>query len=325
MKRHSKGSWQLILLPSAFFILLVPVTLYLPSADQTPPRDEPLGVVKAYLKASYARDYPKAYQYIASQDQRVWDEKSYALQNGSFNGFALEVAHKLAENMEVWVIDRQISQGRARYTVGYKVPTADELSSLLFDWDPEKLNALSPPLREQLLANLEKIKKADKMITVKGQETFELIADQGRWKIFYDWASGTKVKFNISLPPSAAIHAQLFNTQLVVKNAEPFQISLKVKNRSQQAVLARIVHHVEPRNMENHIDMIACGALQPLELQPGEIQEISSAYIVTDRARAGANIAITYEFQIDPVPSNKSISSKTKTPNKTPRNSTPTA
>jgi hypothetical protein len=310
MKIHSKVSWQSILLPGAFLILLMPVTLYLPSTDKTPPRDEPLRVVNAYLKASYARDYSKAYQYIASQDRRVWDEKSYALQNGSFNGFALELAQKLAENMEVWVIDRQITPQRARYTVGYRVPTADELSSLLFDWDPDKLNALSPPLREQLLANLEKLKKDEKMITIKGQETFDLIADRGRWKIFYDWASGTKVKFNISLPPSAAIDARLLSNQLVVKKAEPFQISLKIKNRGQQAVLARIVHHVEPQNMENNIDMIACGALQPLELQPGEIQEISSAYVVTDGIRAGAKIAITYEFQVEPLPSKREYTRK---------------
>jgi len=325
MKARSKVSWQSVLLPGAFLILLMPVTLYLPSTDKTPPPDEPLRVVKAYLKASYARDYPKAYQYIAPQDQQVWDEKSYVLQNGSFNGFALELAQKLAESMEVWVIDRQVSPQRARYTVGYRIPTADELSSLLYDWDPEKLNALSRPRQEQLLANLEKIKKDEKMITIKGQETFELIADQGRWKIFYDWASGTKVRFDISLPPSAAIDAQLFNNQLVVKKAEPFQIFLKIKNRSQQAVVARIVHRVEPQNMENNIDMIACGALQPLELQPGEIQEISSAYVVTDGARAGAKIAITYEFQVEPLPSNKGIYSKTKTVNKTRPTSAPTA
>ena len=324
MKANSKVSRPSIFLTGAALVaLVIAALLYFHPAGAKPAQEEPLDVVKAYLRASYARDYPKAYQYIASQDQRVWDEKSYALQNGSFSGFALELAQKLAENMEVWVIERQISPQRARYTVGYRVPTADELSSLLFDWDPDKLNALLPPRREQLLANLEKIKKDEKMITVKGQETFELIADQGRWKIFYDWASGTKVKFNISVPPSTAIDAQLFNNQLVVKNAEPFQISLKVKNRSQQAVLARIVHHVEPQNMENNIDMIACGALQPLELQPGEIQEISSAYIVTDGVRAGAKIAITYEFQVEPLP--KSMSSKTKAANKTPRNSTPTA
>jgi hypothetical protein len=205
---------------------------------------------------------------------------------------------------------REISPQRARYTVGYRVLTADELSSLLFDWDPDKLNALSPPLREQLLANLEKLKKDEKMITIKGQETFDLIADRGRWKIFYDWASGTKVKFNISLPPSAAIDARLLSNQLVVKKAEPFQISLKIKNRGQQAVLARIVHHVEPQNMENNIDMIACGALQPLELQPGEIQEISSAYVVTDGIRAGAKIAITYEFQVEPLPSKREYTRK---------------
>jgi hypothetical protein len=324
MKTYSKVSWQSIVLPGVFLILLMPVALYLPSTDKTPPRGEPLRVVKAYLKASYARDYPTAYQYIASQDQQVWDEKSYVLQNGSFNGFALELAQKLAESMQIWVIDQQISSDRARYTIGYQVPTADELSSLLFDWDPDKLNVLSRPRQQQLLQRLETIKK-DKMITIKGQETLDLIADEGRWKIFYDWASGTRVRFAISLPPSAGIDAQLLNNELVVKKDEPFQIALKIKNRGKQAVLARIVHHIEPQNMENHIDMIACGALQPLELQPGDVQEISSAYVVTDRAQSGTKIAITYEFHVEPLPSKNDLYSKVNTANRMPRNSAPAA
>jgi hypothetical protein len=325
MKTDCKVAWQSILLPGVFLILLTPVTLYLPSNHTKPLSEEPLRVVEAYLKASYARDYPKAYLYISSQDQRVWDEKSYALQNGSLNGFALELAQKLAESMKIWVIDQQRSSDRARYTIGYQVLTADELSSLLYDWDADKLNALSRPRQEQLLANLEKMKKDQKMITIKGQETFDLIADEGGWKIFYDWASDTKVRFKMLLPPSARIDAQLLNSQFLVKKDEPFQITLKIKNQGQRAVVARIVHHVEPRNMENNIDMIACGALQPLELQPGEIQEISSAYVVKDGARAGAKIAITYEFHLESLPSNKGIDSKIEAVNKTPPNSAPAA
>ena len=61
--------------------------------------------------------------------------------------------------MEVWVIEKRPGSDRAHYKIGYRVPTADELSALLFDWDPDKLNALSRPRQEQLLETLGKMKK----------------------------------------------------------------------------------------------------------------------------------------------------------------------
>jgi hypothetical protein len=80
---------------------------------------------------------------------------------------------------------------------------------------------------------------------------------------------------------------------------EPFQIDLKIKNRSTQPVVARVAHRIEPPDMENHVDMIACGALRPLELESGDVQQISSAYVIRDGIRAGGKINITYELKLE--------------------------
>jgi hypothetical protein len=311
---------SILLAGAAGFTLLIAVVLYFHSVVAKPAREEPLEVVKAYLKASYARDSAAAYRYISSRDQQVWDESSYASQYGNFSGFALDLARKLADSMEIWVMERQADGERVYYKIGYSVPAADELSGLLFDWDPDKLNALSRPQQQELLKNLEKTIKDGKMITVKGQESFNLIADQERWKIFYDWASGIKVAFKIILPPYAGIDVRLLNSEFLVKREEAFQIVLKIKNRNPQAVLARIIHGVEPAEMANSIDMIACGALQPLMLEPGNVQEISSAYMIKDETRAGTKIAITYEFQLEPMLSQKGGYSKTNAVNRTRKN-----
>ena len=291
----------------ASIVLLIPAAISLGTGGFHRPNDDAFAVVQSYLKASYARDYPTAYRYISSQDQRIWDEKSYARQYGSLSGFALELARKLADSMQVSVIDRKISSSGVHYKVGYQVPTADELSSLLFDWDQDKLNALSRPQQEQLRRALEKMKNNGKMITIKGQETIDLISDEGRWKIFHDWASANKITFKVALPPSTGIDAQLLVPELLVKKDEPFQIAIKVKNRGKQAVVARIIHHIQPRSMENSIDMIACGALLPLVLQAGDAQEISSAYLIRDGIQPGMKLAITYEFKLEPMPSNSGL------------------
>ena len=312
---------SILLAGAAVFSLLIAAVLYFQPAGAKLPQVEPIEVVKAYLKASYARDYQNAYQYISSQDKLVWNEKSYASQSESFTGFALELAQTLAASMEVWIIEAQLGPDRAHYKIGYRVPTADELSSLLFDWDPGKLNALSRPRQEQLLETLGKMKKDGKMIMLEGQETIDLVSDTGGWKVFFDWAAGIKVTLKADSAPSTEVEVRFVQNELIVKKDEPFQIDLKIKNRSKRPIVARIVHH-EPRDMENHIDMIACGALRPLALQPGEVQEISSAYLIKDGFATGSKIGITYEFKLEPFPAPKSAYSKTNAPRRNAANAT---
>src|SRR5215475_12560183 len=295
---------------AAIFSLLIAAVFYFQTAGAKPPQMEPIDVVKNYLKARYARDYPDAYRYISSRDQLVWNEKSYASQSESFVGFALELARNIAESMEVWVMEQQMSSGRVHYKIGYRVPTADELSSLLFDWDADKLNALSRPRQAQLLESLWKMKKDGKMIMIEGQETVDLVSDEGGWKVFLDWASGIKVTLKVDLASSSELDARFVQSELIVKKDEPFQIDLKIKNRSTRPIVARIVHHIEPRDMENHLDMIACGALRPLALQPGDVQQISSAYLIKDGIRAAEKIDITYELKLESLPPNRVADSK---------------
>jgi cytochrome c oxidase assembly protein Cox11 len=302
---------SILLAGAAAFSLLLAAVLYFQPAGAKPPQPGPIDVVKTYLKASYARDFQNAYRYISSQDQAVWNEKSYASQSESFTGFALELARNLAENMEVWVIEKQVRSDRAHYKIGYRVPTADELSALLYDWDPGKLNALSRPQQEKLLETLGQMKKDGKMIKIEGQETIDLVSDKSGWKVLLDWASGIKVTLRADSASSSEVEARFVQSELIVKKDEPFQIDLNVKNRSKRPVVARIVHHIEPRDMENHLDMIACGALRPLVLQPGDVQQISSAYLIKDGIRAGEKINITYEVKLESLPPNRVAASKT--------------
>lgn len=64
--------------------------------------EKPLDIVKAYLKATQAHDFRAAYQYISTIDRKVRDETGYLRSEIDFNGFALELARKLAAEMEVW-------------------------------------------------------------------------------------------------------------------------------------------------------------------------------------------------------------------------------
>ena len=308
----------ILLAGAAIFALLIGAVLYFQPAGAKPFREAPIDVIRAYLRASYARDYGSAYRYISSQDRRVWDEKSYASQSGAFTGFALELAQTLADGMEVWLLDGKQDPHRARYKIGYRVPTADELSPLLFDWNPDKLNALSRTRQVELLETLAKMKKTGKMIMIEGQETFDLVLDKNGWKIFLDWASGIKVTLKATSLASNEIEARFVQNELIAKKDEPFQIDLKIENRSSRVMVARIVHHIEPREMEDQIDMIACGALRPLALQPGEVKDISSAYVIRDGPAPGSKIGITYEIKQE----SEGVVSKPKVPTRNAANAT---
>ena len=107
-------------------------------------QDSPAAIVGLFLKATQARDLETAYRYISKRDQITQDRASYVRSQVSFTGFAQELARRLTADMDVWVIEQKVGPTKAHFLeVGYRVPTADELSSRLFDWNPDKLNRLS--------------------------------------------------------------------------------------------------------------------------------------------------------------------------------------
>ena len=123
MKANSKVSRPSILLAgAASFSLLIAAVLYFHPAGAKPPQEEPIRRCQSLSQGKLCSRLSKSLPIYSSQDQLVWDEKSYAFTIRSFTGFALELAQKLAENMEVWVIERQLSPHRAHYKIGYRVP-----------------------------------------------------------------------------------------------------------------------------------------------------------------------------------------------------------
>jgi hypothetical protein len=207
--------------------------------------------------------------------------------------------------MEVWPIAEKLGSARARIDVGYRVPTGDEISSRLLDWNPAKLNALSPSDQAALLAAWDKVKKDGKPVTMEGRETFDLVRESDGWKIFLDWGSRHRVIFRTSAQTPAALDVKFLRNDLLVKSGEPFQIDFRIGNRTDRDLVVKLNHIFEPRGLEKDIDMIACGSLLPLQLGPRDVQEISSAYILRGPARAKSRLVIVYDFRPWPSPEYK--------------------
>jgi hypothetical protein len=257
-------------------------------------------VVKAYLQAIQARDARSAYRYISFADRSVRDEKTFVRSQENFTGFALTLAKRLAGNINVWVTEQKLGAANARLTVGYRLPTGDEISSQLYDWNPDKLNALSGAEQKAVLEALEKVEKSGRMIAIEGREIFDLVLEKDGWKIFLDWRSHHRIVFKASQPQAAQLAVKFLRNDFLVKNEDPFQVDFQVTNRSNRNTYVKLDHLFEPRRLEKNIDMIACGSLLPLRLRPGETQQISSSYLLRGPLPAKSQLAIIYDFRLLP-------------------------
>jgi hypothetical protein len=291
-----KNPRKIWLVSAALAVLLTPAVFWVehrPSANA-----ETLLVAQTYFKANHARDFGAAYHHISSADQLIANRVDYLQAQRSFSGFALELAKFVAAQTKFRLVEQETNGDRARLTLDYKVPATDEISSLLFNWDQKRLNVLSDAERQPILDALEKMTKARNPITIEGRETFNLINEDGQWKIFLDWASRIPVSFDAALPGDSAVEVEVLKRKLFAGSDEPFQTELKIRNRGEREVIARVEHRIEPKEYARHIAMIACGFLSPMTLQPGEEREVSSAYLLDPGLPKSTAFGITLEFHL---------------------------
>ena len=259
----------------------------------------PAAIVSSFLKATQARDFATAYGYVSNADRIVQDKSSYIQSEVNFSGFTLELARRLTADMAVWVIEQKVGPTKAHFAVGYRVPTADELSSRLFDWNPDKLNRLSATEQTALNQAIENLKKSPTKITVEGREAFDLVLQKDGWKIYFDWNSRARVNFTTADSRSRELAVNFRRNNFLVKAEEPFQVDFRISNRTDREITTRLNHHFEPRRLTNNVDMIACGLLAPLRLGPHETRDLASSYLLRGKVRAQTRLAIIYDFVLN--------------------------
>ncbi|MGH7888872.1 MAG: hypothetical protein ACREPG_13500, partial [Candidatus Binatia bacterium] len=243
-----------------------------------------------------ARDARTAYQLISMTDRSSRDEKTYLRSVESFGGFALDLAKKFADEMELWVVSEKLGATKARYEIGYRAPVSDGIAPQIFDWNPDKLNALPPREQGRLLDAVEGVKKGGKRVTIEGRETFDLVREKGAWKIFLDWRSRSRIVFKARVPQSGDLEVGFFLNDFLVKIDDPFQIDFTVRNRTDRDLVVKLDHRFEPRELANSVDMIACGSLAPLRLGRRAMRSISSHYLLRGPVPQRSPLSIIYQF-----------------------------
>jgi len=287
-------------LAAAVIVLLSVPAFYLYTTDRNSMDEDPFRVLDDYLRASYARDYNEAYRYVSSQDRSLKDAKTYVRERGAFTGFTLDISKKLAESIEITAMDREITPDKANTKAKLKIPDANKLSDIVLDWDFERLNSLAASQQKAILDKIEKLRGDGKLPMVEGEEVFQLVKETGGWKMFLDWASGVKVTFKASLPSSAPVEAKVVQTDVITKPGELFNISLQIRNRGKEEVLARIGHLIQPSDVADYLDLVECGFLLPVRIKPGATEEFSSTHLLRGGLPENVRqLAVTYEFRVE--------------------------
>ena len=293
-------------LPPAWFATAMALVAILAQPARADDREEISTVLDKYVKALYARDFRAAYEQISGADRRLKDVHSYSRERGEFRDFTLEAAQALAWSVEVNLIAPHIEPERARVKVKVNVPDAMKLNSLLLDWDSERLERLSVAERKTLLATIDRQRRDRKIVMVAGEETFNLVKEPGGWKVFLNWAAGVKLTFQPAIPASAPVAIRIAQSEVASQPGQVFRVAMKIKNTGKQTLSARIGHLVEPPELRDFLDLVDCGFILPLRLQPGAEEEFVTTYLLRgtlpDQVR---QLSVTYAVSVSPLESAK--------------------
>jgi hypothetical protein len=179
-------------------------------ADEPPANQQsPLSVIRAYLRATYARDFSAAYQLISAEDRKVRDVNRYIQQHGPYGGFLLEAARKLSEFIEAETLNAQELARGQRITIKYRVPDPQKIASLLFNWDGYRMNSLPASDRKQLIELLEKRGRERSFEMSQGEESFDLVKEAAGWRILLNWAAGIKIPLKLDLSKASNLNVGL--------------------------------------------------------------------------------------------------------------------
>jgi hypothetical protein len=269
------------------------------AAERALDTSDPVSVIEAYLRAVYARDFPAAYRFVSAEDRKVRDLERYLRQRVPFSGFTLEVARTLGKAVEVATVRQRMETRRAEVMVQYRVPDPKMIAPLVHDWNAYQLNSLSSDMRTQLIDRLEKQHRAGLLNMSEGTETFDLLKEGNHWRIFLNWAAGVRIPVRLDLSKVADLQVTLSRSEVVLQPGELFEISLSIRNRTREAVTARIGHLVQPDEIAEYLDFVECGFLLPVTIEPDKEQKFFGTYMLRASLPEGVRqLNLTYDFRL---------------------------
>ena len=288
-----------LFIASATAILILPLT-YLVTGQPGSATEDPKQIVKDYLQAVYARDYPKAYQWISAEDRKNKSKADYLRENPSFSGSALGLTRQLAQMIDFQNLQSEIRDNQATVRFKVRLPNAGDasLQELFLDFDEERLTRLTSQEIQVIEQKLESMRKQGTLPMIEGEDSVELVREQGQWRVFANWAGAIRVHFKAEVKENLPWEFRSVQETVLAKPGETLQAIYRAKNLSDKTVTAKALHIDTPKELtEKYLQIIQCFCFIQETLKPGEEKELSLIFRVNwDVPKSVKEFNVTYEF-----------------------------
>jgi len=260
----------------------------------------PADVLKAYLGALYAHNSRAAYRLISRADQALKGEADYVREHPDFSGAALEIATALASQIRYERLRTEIEGNRATVTFEALVPDANDpaIDALVLGFDANRLAALSPEGRRRIKQELDDRRRAGRLpVAVGDAERWELVREQGAWRVFLNWARALLIRFAADV--KAGLPWAFAAIQPIVRATpgEGVRTAYRITNLSDRSITAKARDSFEPRDAARYLDVITCFCFIEQTLAPGESRELPVVFrVAEDVPNAVREISLRYEF-----------------------------
>lgn len=266
------------------------------AADAAQRRD----LVLRYLKAVYAQDYAEAYRHISQRDRQAKSAAAYLRENPSLTGTAAELTRRLAERIEVGPLSGEVRGDSAAVRFPISLPDANsaELQELFAGFDPDVLNRLTPGQRRQLLASLDEMSRTGSLPVITGEESLELLREDGRWAVFQNWGEAVRVFFHAEVKDGLPWAFEPLQQMVLARPGETLHAAYRARNLSDRAVTARARHVDTPKEAAaEYLKVIQCFCFLQETLKPGQEKELPLVFRVNwDVPRENKAFHVTYQF-----------------------------
>ena len=280
-------------------LLLALCLLGMPAPANAATGTTPEDTLKSYIRAIYARDYSAAYQLISAADRELKSEPQYVEEYGAFSGRALELASTLAALIRFEDLDTTIAGNRATVTFNIVVPDANAptIRSILLDFDVQDLQGLSADESAQRAEQLRAMAGDGRLPVLVGEdERWELIREEGRWRLFLNWAGAVEVHFEAVT--RAGLRWEFVPLQPMVRAmpGETLRTSYRVKNLTDREITGKARHIIKPP-ADSYLEIVNCFCFLQQTLGPGEEELLPVVFRVDyDVPDDVQQMQVRYEF-----------------------------
>ena len=259
-----------------------------------------LQTLERFLRASYARDAKEAYTFLSKADRAVKTREEYIAENGSYAGFALELSRRLATLIELSDVNISINGRRATVKFAAILPDANHssLSGIVEGFNADRLERLETDNRIARLQNLDRIADDGELAVIESSdEQWELIHEDGKWRVFVNWADAIEVAFGSVVSERLGWEFYPTRDYVLAQPGQTIQMSYIAVNTGAATTTGKARHTIGSTNVAEHLEIVACFCFLEQSLDAGELVELPLVFRVDyEVPESVKEFTVDYEF-----------------------------